>query len=298
LVKISWMNHRNEPYESPLFVVDIELEAVRYFGAKSKLTPSEYYRLNPVIHSWLTHETGRNLPEYYDIDQGIEGALTEFMNSIPEIEISSTVEVSMQHWRIDTSAAVLDRFEDSGVATYEAYEQIPHSYSDALFSIRPLPDFKRPADLFQELFVLSFDDSQRKAISAISSGGELLIQGPPGTGKSQTIANAVANAVASGKTVAVISTRKAALDAVQSRLEGAGLGNLILRCTNQKSGMSLIASFWRKVVSALDQENSNDIQQLKATRKSAESQILGQLMALEQRKNSLTNDRNAYCKRN
>jgi superfamily II DNA/RNA helicase len=50
-----------------------------------------------------------------------------------------------------------------------------------------------------EHLVIDADPSQQQAIAAVLSGSNLILQGPPGTGKSQTIANLIAEAAATGQ---------------------------------------------------------------------------------------------------
>src|SRR5215467_3839775 len=76
--------------------------------------------------------------------------------------------------------------------------------------------------------VLDADSSQRSAIAAVLSGRSLVIHGPPGTGKSQTIANLTAELVARGRKVLFVAEKRAAIDAVLSRLKGVDLGELVL----------------------------------------------------------------------
>jgi hypothetical protein len=73
-------------------------------------------------------------------------------------------------------------------------------------------------------FVLDSDGSQTLAAEAVRRGASLVIQGPPGTGKSQVIANLIAQAVMDGKTVLFVAEKLAALEVVQRRLAGVGLG--------------------------------------------------------------------------
>ncbi len=76
--------------------------------------------------------------------------------------------------------------------------------------------------------VLDADSSQRNAIDAVLDGRSLVIHGPPGTGKSQTIANLIAALVARGRKVLFVAEKRAAIDAVLSRLKGASLGEVVL----------------------------------------------------------------------
>jgi very-short-patch-repair endonuclease len=76
--------------------------------------------------------------------------------------------------------------------------------------------------------VLDADSSQRNAIDTVLAGRSLVIHGPPGTGKSQTIANLIAALVARGRKVLFVAEKRAAIDAVLSRLKGASLGEVVL----------------------------------------------------------------------
>ena len=76
--------------------------------------------------------------------------------------------------------------------------------------------------------VLDADSSQRNAIDTVLAGQSLVIHGPPGTGKSQTIANLIAALVARGRKVLFVAEKRAAIDAVLSRLKGVDLGDMVL----------------------------------------------------------------------
>jgi very-short-patch-repair endonuclease len=76
--------------------------------------------------------------------------------------------------------------------------------------------------------VLDADSSQRNAIDTVLAGRSLVIHGPPGTGKSQTIANLIAALIARGRKVLFVAEKRAAIDAVLSRLKGANLGEVVL----------------------------------------------------------------------
>jgi very-short-patch-repair endonuclease len=80
----------------------------------------------------------------------------------------------------------------------------------------------------EDYSVLDADSSQRGAIGAVLAGRSLVIHGPPGTGKSQTIANLIATLVARGRKVLFVAEKRAAIDAVLSRLKGVGLGGMVL----------------------------------------------------------------------
>ena len=72
------------------------------------------------------------------------------------------------------------------------------------------------------------DSSQHSALCDIAEGKSLVIEGPPGTGKSQTITNAIADALSDGKTVLFVAEKLAALEVVRNNLEKVGLGAFCL----------------------------------------------------------------------
>jgi energy-coupling factor transporter ATP-binding protein EcfA2 len=72
-------------------------------------------------------------------------------------------------------------------------------------------------------FVTEVDQSQEEALLKVKQGKSLVIHGPPGTGKSQLIVNLIADAMAHGKRVLLVSQKRAALDVVYKRLGAMGL---------------------------------------------------------------------------
>jgi very-short-patch-repair endonuclease len=91
-----------------------------------------------------------------------------------------------------------------------------------------LPGDLAADDPASDYSILDADSSQRAAIDAVLAGRSLVIHGPPGTGKSQTIANLIAAMVARGRKVLFVAEKRAAIDAVYSRLAVAGLAELVL----------------------------------------------------------------------
>ncbi|WP_164723709.1 AAA domain-containing protein [Thermosipho globiformans] len=67
-------------------------------------------------------------------------------------------------------------------------------------------------------YISSLDFSQEKAIKMANEKDGVVIYGPPGTGKSQTISNLIADFLAKGKRVLVVSEKRAALDVLLNRL--------------------------------------------------------------------------------
>lgn len=79
-----------------------------------------------------------------------------------------------------------------------------------------------------EFLAFDTDAEQDDVVSAIAAGGHLLVEGAPGSGRTQTVAAAVAELVGRGKRVLVVGQKRATLSDLVSRLDGAGLGDVVL----------------------------------------------------------------------
>ena len=76
--------------------------------------------------------------------------------------------------------------------------------------------------------VLDADSSQFLALMKLANEQNVALEGPPGSGKSQTIVNAVANAILSGKKVLFAAQKNTALEVVYNRLKALGLSQFAL----------------------------------------------------------------------
>ena len=83
--------------------------------------------------------------------------------------------------------------------------------------------------------VLDADSSQFHTLIDLANGKNIAVEGPPGTGKSQTIVNAIANALSDGKKVLFVASKMAALEVVKNRLESVGLGAFVLPLQAERS---------------------------------------------------------------
>src|SRR6266568_2061816 len=118
-----------------------------------------------------------------------------------------------------------DLLNDSDVVAAIAGDPVAQSSITAEGGPGPVLDSIPPEDDYS---VLDADSSQRTAIGAVVRGESLVIHGPPGTGKSQTIANLITSLVAHGRKVLFVAEKRAAIDAVLTRLKVADLGELVL----------------------------------------------------------------------
>lgn len=89
-------------------------------------------------------------------------------------------------------------------------------------------DVDRNSTAAELVLSMDADSSQQSALVDIRSGRNLVIEGPPGTGKSQTITNAIADAIGAGKTVLFVAEKLAALQVVHDRMSALGLDDFCL----------------------------------------------------------------------
>ena len=129
----------------------------------------------------------------------------------------------------DLVAAIAgDAYAQQAVAAPDAVHDVTAPDPEEAASPPAAPPLADLADPVADYSVLDADSSQRAAIDAVLAGRSLVIHGPPGTGKSQTIANLIAAMVARGRKVLFVAEKRAAIDAVLSRLSAAGLADLVL----------------------------------------------------------------------
>jgi hypothetical protein len=120
-----------------------------------------------------------------------------------------------------------------------AFEPIPPERIDELAPAEDVP------------LVLDADADQRACVAAAVAGHSFVVEGPPGTGKSQTVATMAGCLLHAGKRVLIVSERAAALDTVQERLTGAGLGDYLLALHSDGTGRAGVA---QALLAALDSE--------------------------------------------
>jgi very-short-patch-repair endonuclease/RecA/RadA recombinase len=150
--------------------------------------------------------------------------------------------------------AVLGLFPQSDTALLHDYERLaaaPEQFqADQLLDGTSPPLLSPPAPVKEEdrYFLTELDHSQEEALLKVREGRSLVIHGPPGTGKSQVIVNLVADAMAHGKRVLVVSQKRAALDVVYRRLERFGLGDFaVLLHDYQRDRSSIYAQLRRQI---------------------------------------------------
>ena len=194
------------------------------------LTLDDEYEVNPVLLHKLATVFGAATEELASVPpEKIGDLLTRAADDaeVPGFQITDRLVVGTFTYAklpmVQDLQAAGELLADSDVVAAIAGDTHAQELLGADESSEPKPDSPE-----QDYSVLDADSSQRNAIDTVLAGRSLVIHGPPGTGKSQTIANLIAALVASGRKVLFVAEKRAAIDAVLSRLKLANLGEVVL----------------------------------------------------------------------
>ncbi len=201
------------------------------------LEPGDELEVNPALVNYLESEHGIAL----DTDR-LEGlvtatgsvdpypayaALAGACSDVPDLSVDPRVVVSTFPYHKAPLVADL-AMQGEALADHDVVAAIA-GFADALpaVSVGAGSEVRDGAPV-EDILVLDADAAQREAVESVRAGSHLLLHTPPGTGASQTVANLVAALAADGQRVLVVSPKRSALDTVRDRLEGIGLGDLVL----------------------------------------------------------------------
>lgn len=112
--------------------------------------------------------------------------------------------------------------------------------------------------------VLDADSSQFISLLKVANNENVALEGPPGSGKSQTIVNAIANAIYSGKKVLFVAQKVTALDVVLSRLQSLGLHQFVLPLMGGHGSTDEFYEAVEERMAMRSSSSSRDIDNLKA----------------------------------
>ncbi len=236
---------------APVLMAPVQLEKMGNSSEDFKLTILEEPQFNSVLaHSLRTSgvkvdedELPIEIIEDGEVDT-LLGKIKEQATILKDVETASTIVLgpfSYQKQAMVNDLENLDSLAKSDLISALANDQ------SAIGRVRTQigeigasdPDY---APVESEYLVLDADSSQSFVVNAAIAGRNLVVEGPPGTGKSQTIANVIACLVADNKTVLFVAQKRAAVEAVLSRLEAVELNPILLDAFLAGAGRRFISA--------------------------------------------------------
>lgn len=224
----------DELVESPILMVPVQLKRTGADSPYVLFRAEEEITVNPALKLKM-EEYGLSLPDVDPDSPDIGGLTSEINRLIQGYDGWSTVDRAVcSSFTFHKEAMYRDLQVNSDVVAAHPMVQLlaigPDAPSAGEFAFDPTPieHLDRTFPPEQMFSILDADSSQRRCILAATNGRSFVMDGPPGTGKSQTIANMIAELIASGKTVLFVSEKAAALDVVRDRLKSAGLQQFLL----------------------------------------------------------------------
>ena len=267
--------------KSPLIILPVELDKARSGqGEKYSIKQIEEPYLNPVLVQKLTSEARLDLE-----------TITELFEDVDELDVEKIFEVTdalrpkrCKTWEVKREATI-GIYPFQGIDLYQdlAPDEIDFSEFSILQNLfagsessgsegLDWEDFDVDGATAEQLvphLVLDADSSQFTALSKVANGENVALEGPPGSGKSQTIVNAIANALHSGKKVLFVAQKMTALDVVHSRLQALGLEKFVLPMVGSKGDSE---SFYRALEQRVKDTNKTSPRELETLKRQFEQQ--------------------------
>ncbi|BCW53651.1 hypothetical protein StoSoilB19_10250 [Arthrobacter sp. StoSoilB19] len=238
---LNWIDPADgKKISSPLLLVPVRLakEGKQYVLRRTEDEPA----LNTALGLKLSRDFGLDLPEFEVDDLNVATVLSGVRKAIAQYadwNVDERVVMSIFSFHKEAMYRDLEQNEAKIVANgmIQLMALGPEAPNSEVFAFDPVSDeeldFRLPPEKLHS--ILDADGSQRKCILAAREGRSFIMDGPPGTGKSQTIANIIAELIATGKTVLFVSEKAAALDVVRDRLTSRQLDPFLLELHSHKA---------------------------------------------------------------
>lgn len=224
---------------APVLLAQIAIRSLGASEADYELTITDDWEPNPTLLHLLasTHQVeiaADDLLEAVERTGNLDAAndaLKQLAAAVPGFSVSSRTVVGnfsyvKQPMVLDLESAIDVMADNDLIAALAGDGAAVAALRSASIGVgTDQPDRSPPAD---EFIPIDADASQHYVINAAVNGVHLVVQGPPGTGKSQTIANLIATLSARGRSVLFVAEKRAAIEAVVSRLDRVGLKDLVL----------------------------------------------------------------------
>lgn len=267
------------PFKSPLLIIPVELTRDRSIDGEiySVSQGAEVY-LNPVLRQKLEVDARLDLTpilEYLDGDFDAEG-LFQLVDDLKPTRAKI--------WEVKREAT-LGIYPFQGIDLYHDLRTEGIDFSD--FGVikelmlgkdsgaAPLTDWNGAetdgpeAEKAVPHLVLDADSSQFLSLMKVANGENVALEGPPGSGKSQTIVNAIANALHKGKRVLFVAQKMTALEVVHSRLQALGLEKFVLPMVGTKNDTS---AFYDALQERMEMGSQQEPKQIETMRRQLDHQ--------------------------
>ena len=270
---LEWQEvEQSELIRSPLLLAPVEIKR------KSVLDPYEIWPtdeeivINPALGVRLRNDFRIDLPALPEDWEEI--SLNEYLQKIIRLASKRGWSVFQECWIGLFSFHKLVIYQDLN-AHHELIKSHPIiiDLCEGKIKKENTGEFQDPSKLDstvdpnESYLVLDADSSQLACIETVKKGTNVVIQGPPGTGKSQTIANIIAEFIASGRRVLFMSEKMAALEMVYKRLLNANLGHFCLEIhshkVNKRKVVEELYSSYREFIKPKIRMTEQEFQKLK-----------------------------------
>ncbi|MCV9940420.1 DUF3320 domain-containing protein [Boseaceae bacterium BT-24-1] len=249
-------------YRAPLLLLPVKLDRRSASSQFSLRFHEDEPRFNATLLQFLDREFDLPLPQFAgelpQDENGIDvpcllGAMRQAVREVPGMEVVDDAALSTfsfaKYLMWKDLVERTDSLRENRIVRHliDSPNQPFPGLGGDFIDEQELDQRYEPSDIVS---VLPADSSQIAASVAAAEGRDFVIIGPPGTGKSQTIANMIANCLASGKTVLFVAEKTAALNVVHRRLKAHGLGDHCLELhsnkADRKSFLAQLRNSWEK----------------------------------------------------
>ena len=228
---------------APVILLPLSVEPEDAAHREFVLEVSGDAHFNPIMSHSLRTDYGVELSEDdFDLEEppnnlaGMKEMLDRVGNILPNVPgLRVTLRLVVGNFRYNNLPLVadleqnLESFASNDLVA--AIAGVPEARESLAAKVDgPSPDLPDTEPPEADFLVLDADSSQHQAINWALMGQSEVVWGPPGTGKSQTIANLIAALIANSKRVLFVAQKQAAVEVVISRLNRAGLGDLVMDC--------------------------------------------------------------------
>lgn len=267
-------------YKSPLIIIPIQIDRQRSSeGEVYSIVQISEPEFNPILKQKLELDAGLMLPDFLECISDEELDIEHLFNLFQEIHPAR-----IQTWEVKREATLgiypfqgLDlhtdlRTDDIDFSSFSVLQQLMvgrEANSNKSCDWSSVEFDTLESDNIVPHLVMDADSSQYLALMKVASGENVALEGPPGSGKSQTIVNAIANALHDGKKVLFVAQKMTALDVVYARLKALNLNSFVLPLRGSKTDSK---SFYDALKERLDMQPQLSPQQISSLRNSLRQQ--------------------------